>query len=205
MATSFKRAAPRYKPQPRVLVLCEDSKSCRIYLQDAAKHYRCFAQVEIAFIGATDPYSIVQEAKKRQPNYEHVLCVVDRDSHAKFDDALRMAEHHPRVEVIVSYPCYEYWLLLHFTESRRLYMPSGRESAGDQVARELRSHDGMADYSKGMTAGLFATLLSRIGDARTRSLRVLKDAQASDTLNPSTRLHELLDLLEELGKGPQPL
>lgn len=92
----FNRKEPRLKPQARVLVICEDSKSSRLYLQAAAHHFRAYAEVEIAHCGKNDPKGIVEEAVKRQKNFDHIYCAIDRDSDPKFDAALNQAAAHAK-------------------------------------------------------------------------------------------------------------
>lgn len=55
-AASFNRQKSRYKPQPTVLVICEDSKSGKRYLEDASRHFRVNVVVEITHCGKTDPF-----------------------------------------------------------------------------------------------------------------------------------------------------
>lgn len=200
---SFERKKPKFKVQPRTLILCEDSKSCLIYLQEAARHYRSFASIQIAHCGKTDPLGIIGEARKQIRVFESVFCAIDRDSHHGFDDALRLAERNG-VKVIASFPSYEFWLLLHFRKTRAPYMAAGALSAGDRIVRDLLLENGMDIYSKGATRGLFLYLLSRLPEARKRSIEVLAEARADGEMNPSTLMHDLLDHFEELG-NPQPI
>ena len=203
-ASSFARGRAKFKPQPRVLILCEDKKSCRTYLGEGAQHFRCHADVEIAHVGKTDPRSIVVEAKTRLTDYDLVFCVIDRDAHETFEEALANAALHPVVNVIASYPCYEYWLLLHFRKSRKPYVAVGGRSAADQATSDLRKQVGMATYAKGEADGLFAQLLHQLPAARVRAAQTLDAAVAEESMNPSTRLHELIELFEALAK-PQRL
>jgi len=196
----FDRKKPSLKQQARVLVLCEDSKSSRLYLQDAANHFRAYAEVEIAHCGKNDPKGIVAEAVKRQKLFDDVYCVIDRDSDPKFDAALIQAAAHAKVTVIASYPCYEYWLLLHFRKTRKFYIGVGNNSSGELLVKDLCKEDGMEDYDKGASKSLFDDLFSRLPKARQRAAEVLAEAHAIDGgMNPSTRLHELIDLFETLG------
>lgn len=203
-ASSFGRRPAQYKPQPRILILCEDKKSCRIYLQEAAQHFRCRADVEIAHVGKTDPRGIIDEAKGRAGDYDFVYCAIDRDTHATFDEAVGNASRPPIVEVIASHPCYEFWLLLHFRETRHPFAGSGNHSAADNVIRMLRKEDGMSGYDKGAEHGLFEALIDRLPSARAHAKQVLQQALADGDLNPSTKLHELIGLFERLQK-PLPI
>jgi RloB-like protein len=145
-AKSFRRKKAKFKPLPRTLVLCEDSKSCLVYLQEAARHFRSFAQIEISHCGKTDPIGIVNEAMKRRHKFDHVFCAIDRDNHHGFDGALETAMANG-VDVVASFPSYEFWLLLHFRSTRAPYVAAGNSSAADRLIRDLRREPGMDNYS----------------------------------------------------------
>jgi hypothetical protein len=204
-ASSFGRSGPRYKVQPIVLVICEDKKSGKNYLDDAAVHFRIKVKVEISHCGKTDPKSIVEEGIKQSRKYDFIYCVVDRDTHANFDEAVRVADRSKNVLLIPSYPCFEYWLLLHFEESRKPFTAKGKKSAGDLVADALRGYAEMQQYEKGSDWSVFNALVeSRFEKARERSARIYADAKNCDEMNPSTELHVLMDFFEKLSK-PQPV
>ncbi len=197
---SFRRDKARYKVQARVLIICEDTKSSRNYLQDASQYFRANVHVEIAHSGYTDPRGIVATALKRAGNFEQVVCVIDRDTHLNFDEALQLSRQSAKISVIVSYPCFEYWLMIHFGGSRKPYVRAGDKSAADLLIEDLCEQDGMAGYKKGSVTGLFSTLLGEKFDgARKRSPQILADAIEVGDMNPSTRLHVLIDLMESLG------
>jgi hypothetical protein len=198
-ANSFGRGAPRYKPQPTVLVICEDSKSGKRYLDDATHYFRVHVTVEITHCGNTDPDGIVREAIRRQKSFDRVFCAIDRDTHENFDEAMALARTSPdKVVVIPSYPCFEFWYLLHFGYNRKPYRAAGNRSAGDRLAADLRACDGMAGYAKGGTESMFDALLPRLPRARQLSTQVLGQAIQDGSLNPSTRIHELIDYFEQL-------
>jgi hypothetical protein len=119
-ALPFSRPGRRFKPGPTVLVICEDSKSSKNYLQDVSIHFRAHVKVLVSHIGKTDPKGIVNEAARKVNSYDRVFCVIDRDEHKSFDEAMQTAAV-TNVHAIASYPCFEYWLLLHFVYSRKPY------------------------------------------------------------------------------------
>lgn len=200
---SFARGAAKFKAQARVLVLCEDSKSSKTYLEDASKYFRATAQVQIAHPGRTDPLGVVQAGVKRQPAFDVVYCVVDRDSHANWDQANDLARGHPKVRMIRSFPCFEFWLLLHFGYTRAGYARAGVLSAADQVVRDLRQKPGMQDYAKGSIEGLFLRLCGdadiMLNTACRHGDRTLADAEKEGNANPSTELQNLVRELRNLG------
>lgn len=198
------RAQPTLKIQPRVLILCEDAKSCLDYLKDAARNFRAYAEVEIAHTGHTDPLGIVSVGIQRQRVFESVVCVIDRDTHENFNEAIRMADENS-IKMIVSYPCYEFWLFLHFRYSRAGYVAAGKFSAGEVMARTLCNEPEMADYEKGKNTGIFRKLIDRLPLARKRSLQIHTEAvEDQGDMNPSTSMHQLMDFFEELQK-PVPI
>lgn len=203
-ASSFKRSSPKYRPQPRVLVICEDAKSSKDYLQHAAVYFRSHAIIEFSHCGHTDPKGIVQNALRRQNEFEKVYCVLDRDTHAGWNEAFGLIGSGSKVCIIPSYPCFEYWILCHFEYSRTLFISSGNKSPADCVVERIRQQEGLEKYSKGYKGNLFIDLLARFSDAHANATKALKDAIDTQELNPSTCLHQLLDELNRLGK-PEPI
>lgn len=199
-ARSFRRSGARFVPQPRVLVLCEDSKSALTYLRDAARHFRSHALVKVAHCGRTDPIGIVEAAIDSRHSFEVIFCVIDRDSHDSFDQALlRAKEFGGAIRVVASYPCYEFWLVLHFRFTRAPINAAGAQSSGARMISLLRSEEGMGGYDKGSSRSVFDELLNRLPTARTNSARVLEAAHAEQEMNPSTEFHVLIDEFEKLG------
>ncbi|TAG34027.1 MAG: RloB domain-containing protein [Polaromonas sp.] len=163
-ASRFDRKKPSFRQQARVLVICEDTKSSLIYLQDAARYFRSYAQVEIAHCGKNDPLNIVKEAIERRRNCDKVYCAIDRDR-----------------------------------QTRSPYIGVGNHSAGDLVVKTLRDQDDMQGYDKGDSKNLFDKLIPRLPVARQHAVQVLHAATHENALNPSTQIHELMDLFEQLG------
>jgi len=198
---SFDRKGSRFKAQPKVLVLCEDSKSGKRYLEEAAFYFRAKAQVEIVHCGITHPSGIVERAVVRQKQFDKVFCVLDRDTHLCFERALNVARSHPRITVIASYPCFEFWLLLHFGFNRKPFRAVGKNSPGDLVTKSLRAKPGMFRYEKGRDISYFTQLLGEpFNVARTLAPKILEDVSVSGQPNPSTEIHLLMDEFEALSK-----
>ena len=198
---SFSRGKPKFKPQPTALVICEDKKSSKHYLDDACFHFRADVDIDVIHCGKTDPKGIVEKAISSTKHYDTIFCVIDRDEHLNFDEALTLAKPFKKITIITSYPCFEFWLLLHFQYSRKPYRSTLKKSAGEQILLDLKSKPGMHEYAKGSTHGLFNYLLGeKFSLARSNSKRALKDAQINTEPNPSTTFHELIDFIESLSK-----
>lgn len=207
-SASFARGKAKFKAQARVLILCEDSKSSKTYLENASTYFRATAQVQIAHPGRTDPLGVVQAGVKLQSTFDAVYCVVDRDTHANWAQAIDLAGGHSKVRMIRSYPCFEFWLLLHFGYTRAGYVREGALSAADTVVRDLRKKPGMQQYAKGSIDGLFQRLCGQaeamLNKACSHGDRTLIDAEAEGNPNPSTELQNLIRELRRLG-SPEPV
>ncbi|WP_426318850.1 RloB family protein [Pseudoduganella sp. R-43] len=191
-AKSYNRSKPRFKPQPTVLVICEDSKSGKRYIEDATKHYRVNVKVLVMHAGRTDPKGIVEEALRQAKHYDQVFCAIDRDTHETFDEALRLARGSAKIDVIASYPCIEFWYLLHFGFNRRGYVRAGAKSPGECAIDDLRRCRNMEGYAKGAGLSVFDGLQPLLEGAIITSERVLQQAVAENEFNPSTRMHVLM-------------
>lgn len=201
VAKSFARPAAKFRPQPTVLVICEDRVSSHNYLLRAAQHFRASAIVEVNHCGKTDPKGITEAAIKRKRDYDKVYCVIDRDSHVNFHDAIALAAGTKgKVQLVISNPCFEYWLILHFSYTRKGYRSSGNQSAGEKALKELLSIKEMSAYEKGKTKSLFDALLPYLETAEKHASAGLKDAEDCGEFNPTTQIHLLLQDFRRLAE-----
>ena len=201
-AESYKRRAPQFKVQPLVLVVCEDKKSSKTYFEEASRHFRAYAQVEFFHSGKTDPLGVVNSALKRLNAFDHVYCVIDRDSHDErnFQSAVALSSANAgQITLLTSYPCFEFWLILHFGYTRAPFVSLGGVSAADRVVQQLKSNPVMSDYAKGNVAKLFERLLPLLPVARNNAARSVAEAAIEGDWNPSTPLHLLIERFEKLG------
>lgn len=114
----------------RLLIVCEDEKSSKIYFESFKrdeKLKRQLSSVDIEVVHPKDhsPVGLVKEAKikkkkaKRDRNpYDEVWIVLDKDGHANLDQALITARDN-KISVALSIMCFEYWILLHFERTRK--------------------------------------------------------------------------------------
>ena len=96
---------------------------------------------------------------------------------------------------ITSVPCFEYWLLLHFDYSTRPYAGRPGRSSGSQVVGELKQY--MPSYEKGQRR-IFSNLIAQLDQAKRFAERALQESKRNQTDNPSTRVHELIQVLQDL-------
>ena len=187
----------------RVLIVAEGAKTEPHYLEDLVNYYRLnTANIEVVGTGA-DPQTVVRRAlairDKEQgqgERYDQVYCVFDRDQHARFSAASIQATDHG-LRLARSWPCFEYWLLLHYEFSRQPFVNSGGRSPCGNCIRVLSQH--VTGYDKA-TRGIFRRLVGRLERAKERARRAIRDATDTGDCNPSTEVHELVDYLQRLKK-----
>ncbi len=126
-----------------------------------------------------------EDAKRERDDnlrYDQVWCVFDRDEHPKFAEAIKFAEDHG-LDLAVSNPCVELWLLLHFRDN-----PGAQHR--DDIARMLRKY--VPAYDKSVA---FAVYGEGYRDAHRRG--ALLDQRCREDgepfRNPSTGMYLLTE------------
>ena len=197
----LRRRGPKREPYDRVLIVCEGSKTEPSYFQSLVARFRLSTANVVITGSGSDPRSLVKTAKKlrdiekRQGDqYDAVYCVFDRDEHTHFNKATSEARS-AKLKLARSWPCFEFWLLLHFVYSRRPYAPSGNKTAAENCVRELLQH--LSNYTKG-NAGVFEVLEDQMETAKSNASLALSDAEATGRCNPSTEVHCLVAYLQAL-------
>lgn len=201
-----RRSASR-EPHERVLIVCEGERTEPAYLRDLVDCCRAgTAGVEVEGCG-WDPHKVVRPAKTRQnrekrrgERYDEVYCVFDRDEHPNFNDASRDAETNG-LRLARSWPCFEFWFLLHFEYSRRPYGSGSGRSPCENRIEDLQQH--LGEYAKA-AEGMFERLEDRRETAMSNARRAMDDARKTGEYNPSTEVHELVEYLRGLGSGAEP-
>ena len=208
----LRRKAQR-QPAERLLIVCEGSKTEPLYLGEIRQQLRlpsANVQVQPAAYG-TEPLGIVEYAERlftegqralgvHARSFDRVVVVFDRDEHHTYHAALQRVaalkerlENDERVKVpfeaVVSVPCFELWLLLHFEE---VLAPVHR----DEALARLRAH--VAGYAKGEGSHWAVTRdLLEVATARANAL-VAAGHTADDGRQPYTNMHELVRRLLHL-------
>jgi len=115
-------------------------------------------------------------------------CVFDVDEHPNIPEAIALADAN-EIRVAISNPCIELWLLLHYVDHRKW------DHRWD-VQAALREAAGIG---KNLTTEQTEELLERYEVARNRAVALKKMHEENDTEdpNPSSNLHELIDMIKE--------
>lgn len=204
-AESLRRKAAKRAPYEVVLIVCEGSKTEPNYFNGLKDSLRLSnANIIIADKPTGyDPLSVVNyaiERHKKDPIYDRVYCVFDRDKHTTYDAALdkirsTRLKKGAVLHAITSIPCFEIWLLLHYTFTSRPFSAAGDASNCALVETELKRH--ITGYQKG-SRNIFELLKDKLNDAITNATRLDAFHQTSGTDNPSTKVHELVKYLKDL-------
>lgn len=239
---NLKRSGPIFKAQPKVLILCEDEKSGKQYITDAVNAFKSSVEVKLAEVEHPKnhtPDGLFSTAIKKLKKYEKIYCVFDQDKHTDFDKAVSRIKGEENgiredgskeIVGIVSYPCFEYWLLLHFTNIRPVHDGmTGGKSICDRHGDELKKQEGMQNYKKGDRKNLFSFLGGKDGEKFKSAMKnstenlaqalgcpslktkekqlealenigFLESSLDMEAMNPSTQIHLLMDILEKLSK-----
>lgn len=201
----FRRRGPTTKPRLRIALVCEGEKTERIYFALFLSALRA-ANVSMENLDrgrGTDPANIVSHAKsivRNDKGIDKCFVIFDRDSHHNFNAAVAEArafadnlKNERTFETIKSYPCFEYWLLIHHVYTRAPLVAEGNDSAGDQAVRRLRIE--IPNYSKS-DISVISSFLPLTDAAIVNAERAQGDAVLSGNLNPSTEVHILIKLLK---------
>ena len=199
---NFQRRPSRRSPKARVLVVCEGERTEPLYFKAMRDRLRLNTLVVKATKGV-DPRTLVnmarEEERKERRNgerFDFVYCVFDRDSHPQFDEASKTALDRG-FKLARSWPCFEFWLLLHFEVVRAPYARKGSVSPCDACIHDLRKY--VPEYSKGDHT-TFDALWPRLEDAIENADKATADAEATGERNPSTEVHELVVRLRNLAE-----
>src|SRR5688572_17963050 len=114
-------------PNPFLLVVCEGAVTERAYLESLRRHFaNRLVRIRFDDRGAV-PLTLVERAIELRTQaeadaartddgflrYDEVWCVFDVDEHPNLDASRRLAIE-AGIEIALSNPCFELWLLLHF-------------------------------------------------------------------------------------------
>lgn len=151
------RRSPFLDPKPRILVVCEGKETEPQYLKGfRSACHNPLVDVEVAK-GVGVPKTVVSTAKelkkkadeaaKREKDdnlqYEKVWAVFDVDEHPKISDAIQMARDND-IELAISNPSFELWLLLHFADSPGM---KSRQAVRDLLDDHIKDYDKHVDFN----------------------------------------------------------
>lgn len=195
-ANSYERKPGNKATRKRLLIVCEGSKTEPHYFRDMRQDLR-LKTADVKICGkecGSDPVSVYKYALKESDDddvgYDAVFCVFDTDSHKNLDQALEMIERANSFVAIVSSPCFEFWLLLHYVNHVKAFRATATKSIGGVVESALRKHD--KAYAKG-GSGTWVRYKPLLASAIANSKALHKAALATGNRNPSTEMHIVVE------------
>jgi hypothetical protein len=206
-AELHRRRMAKRAPYDRVLIVCEGEKT--------EPHYFSWLRNELGLNranvvisdkkGGLDPKSLVEYAideYRKEPDFDHVYCVFDKDKHTTYQGALDKIRSLPirgkmKIHAITSVPCIEFWLLLHFTYTTSQYFAPLDASNCDLVILDLQRH--IPGYEKG-SKDFLPYIADKTDDAIRNAKQLEVFHQTSGTDNPSTKVYMLVEYLNGLKK-----
>jgi hypothetical protein len=204
-AELLRRRRATKAPYDVILIVCEGAKTEPNYFTELKKAFRLSnANVRICGRGS-DPLSVVDFAIKtfrREPEFDRVYCVIDRNRHTTYNMALdRVRQTNlgkgSKIFAIPSVPCFEFWLLLHFTYTTKPFNAPAGDSICAKIIEELKKY--LPAYQKG-DQDIFNKIQDKLDNAITNARRVEQFHKTSGTDNPSTCVHSLVEYLQDLKK-----
>lgn len=205
-----RRRRPHRPGNPRVLILCEGVKTETGYFK-ALKTAERLTSVVVrpSRLGQAGPRGLWERARdelRDDPGWDEIHCVLDHDGRdSAIDDlkqkltALDRRNHLTRIAMILSEPCFEYWLLLHFEFTDRPFTATGKgRTACGEVIDRLRRH--LPDYRKN-DPHVFAQCRSRMDDAIRHAARAKSKTSPGV---PRTDIGKLVARLLEIADRRKP-
>mgnify|MGYP001373238125 CR=1 FL=1 len=178
------RRLAKQAPQRQVILIVCEGQTEEAYFHAVKQHYRQAKTLNVKITRAhSDPVKVVEKGKglNKDRDFDRVYCVIDGDKPARIERARKRIGTKDDLDLIVSVPCFEVWLLLHFERSDAPFAECV------QVCNNLRQSRRLPDYVKGLRydfTSLTAQIDTAIDNAEWLAGRGLN--------NPATDLHRLL-------------
>ena len=199
----LRRRRPFTEPRPRVLVCCEGKVTEPSYFNGLKREgHNNLLHVEVKPAGVA-PKTLADYAVERKDEaerkarrqkddnlrFDEVWCVFDVDAHEHIPDARQQAAAN-HVNLAISNPCFELWLLLHFQDQRP-------HIERDRVQSACRDH--MPGYKKEVP---FQLVFPHYQEAVERALALdnWQQEQGRPGGNPSTDVYRLTTRIMQLGR-----
>ncbi len=194
----LRRRGPQIGQRTRFVIFCEGEVTEPVYLKELARRPRVreVATLDVHGMGR-EPRQLVEEAqrvknleRRQKAGPAQYWCVFDVEApnqHQRLHEAVQMA-HGSDIGAAVSNPCFELWLLLHYTD---------RHSWIDNdTCRQLR-HQSDGSQGKGLDAPAYMSLLSE-AIRRTNQLEVLHERaeRVFPNNNPSSTMNRLIQAID---------
>lgn len=218
---NFHRKNPSEHAFKRILVVTEGSKTEVNYLKRLTEEVHApTANVEVTGESGSSPDKVLDFAVaffKKDPDFDYVYIVIDRDSHEKYDDTIKKvislnngdqgknSAKKYRFRIISSVPCFELWIILHYKSTSRPYTsPQPGGSPAKELIKDLKKKvPSLAQYNKS-NCDYYDDIQPLREEAVKRAKSLLSSVSSTGEKehheNPSTRMHILVEDIQLLAK-----
>lgn len=195
---SHKRNTKNLLPKQVILIVCEGEKTEKNYFETLKKQLNLTnANIIIDPDSNPSPSSVVKYAKQKleqNPNeYDEIYCVFDRDRHKDFNRALNIAKN-TMIQTIISDPCFEFWILLHFTKTSKIFGRSG-DSPCKEVQEEKAFKENVKNYAKDYD---FKEIITQHLETAINNAKEINSQNEAQRQTPYTQVVVLVERLQEL-------
>jgi len=192
----YRRGAAVREPYDTVLIVCEGEKTEPYYFRGLIEEERLSSANVHVYPASAAPNTLVKYAKERLNEFERVYCVFDGDVPTAAAAVTEIeAAKDKKWKAILSIPCFEFWLILHFKYTDAPFVPAGSKSAGDLAVSALVAElPGYKKNDKNIYKALKPRLTGAMGNAR----RLEKSNKENGSRNPHTKMHLLVEELVKL-------
>jgi hypothetical protein len=198
----LRRRRPFRNPLPRILIVCEGTRTEPGYF--SALHHTERIPIVLVISPGGVPKTLVEravelknaaekDARSREDEnllYDHVWCVFDIDEHPAVLDAKQQARDNG-IDLAISNPCFELWILLHFQDQRAHI---------DRAVVQRQCAKYLPDYEKKVP---FNKLHPKYDEAVQRALALdaWQQTRRAEGSNPSTGIHKLTEKIKGFGQS----
>ena len=188
----------------RVLIVCEGTKTEPNYFNAVIAILKLTStDIDLIHSTHTTPMPIakytegkIEKARKDNNPYDHVFCVIDRDRHINFNEASEIMVKNS-IKLARSWPCFEYWLLLHFEYTRTDFGETAKETKSDRcikaLEKRIKKESHIPNYTKNYKH--FEALMDRLEDAIKNGKKSLKDKKSMPENPTATEVHKVVECL----------
>ncbi|MBZ7957902.1 RloB family protein [Campylobacter sp. LH-2024] len=190
---------PKRQENEVILIVCEGEKTEKNYLNQLKDFFR-LGNVSINIISSKNPspLQVVKFAKEKskEKSYDKIYCVFDKDTHSTFNEAKQKCKN-SKFEAIISNPCFEFWILLHFTYTTKSFATNS--PCTELINTCLKEY--LKDYAKNYN---FANIIQqKLETAIEYAQKANKEAEKNNYESSYTFMDKLAFKFKELNNAKQ--
>lgn len=195
---SLRNRQPKRQTNEVILIVCEGEKTEKNYLNQL-KDYLKLNNVQIKIISSknSNPLQVVKfaEEKGKAYSYDKIYCVFDKDLHSNFNEAQQKCKKY-NFEAIISNPCFEFWILLHFIYTTKTFNTNA-SPCNALIEGCLKQH--IQDYSKNHN---FTNIIrEKLDTAIKNAQKANKEAENNNYTSSYTFMDKLANKFKKLNKS----